>query len=67
MPIDLSPLREHFGGVLTTPKDPAYERPDTFTGPGGSWLSRSARARGKTIGVTNARVPQWISDLSKQP
>jgi len=48
-------------------KDPAYERPDTFTGPGGSWLSRSARARGKTIGVTNARVPQWISDLSKQP
>jgi FAD/FMN-containing dehydrogenase len=26
VPIDLSALRERFGGVLTTPKDPAYER-----------------------------------------
>jgi len=26
VPIDLSPLRDRFGGVLTTPKDPSYER-----------------------------------------
>ena len=26
MPIDLSPLRGQFQGVLTTPKDPSYER-----------------------------------------
>jgi peptidoglycan/xylan/chitin deacetylase (PgdA/CDA1 family) len=42
-------------------KDPAYERPDTFTGPGGSWLSRSATAMGKKISVRNVRVPEWIT------
>lgn len=47
-------------------KDAAYQRPDTFTGPGGSWLSRSATAMGKTISVTNARLPQWIADLSSR-
>jgi peptidoglycan/xylan/chitin deacetylase (PgdA/CDA1 family) len=48
-------------------KDPAYQRPDTFTGPGGSWLTRTATALGKTISVTNARVPDWISALARRP
>lgn len=47
-------------------KDPAYQRPDTFAGPGGSWLSRTATALGKTISVTNARVPEWISALGRR-
>ena len=46
-------------------KDPAYQRPDTFTGPGGSWLTRTATALGKTISVTNARVPDWIGALGR--
>ena len=45
-------------------KDPVYQRPDTFTGPGGSWLSRTATALGKTISATNARVPEWIGALT---
>jgi peptidoglycan/xylan/chitin deacetylase (PgdA/CDA1 family) len=44
-------------------KDPAYQRPDTFAGPGGSWLSRTATVFGKQITVTNARVPEWIRAL----
>jgi peptidoglycan/xylan/chitin deacetylase (PgdA/CDA1 family) len=44
-------------------QDPAYERPDTFAGPGGSWLSRSATVMGKKLSVTNARVPEWILEL----
>jgi peptidoglycan/xylan/chitin deacetylase (PgdA/CDA1 family) len=48
-------------------KDPAYQRPDTFAGPGGSWLTRTATALGKTISVTNARVPDWISALARRP
>ena len=28
-------------------QDPAYERPDTFAGSGGSWLSRTATVMGK--------------------
>ena len=28
-------------------QDPAYQRPDTFAGPGGSWLSRTATVMGK--------------------
>jgi peptidoglycan/xylan/chitin deacetylase (PgdA/CDA1 family) len=40
--------------------DPAYARRDTFTGPGGSWLGRSAAALGKTITSTAPRVPEWI-------
>jgi peptidoglycan/xylan/chitin deacetylase (PgdA/CDA1 family) len=43
--------------------DPAYQRPDTFTGPGGSWLTRTASALGKVISVTNPRVPDWIGAL----
>ena len=44
-------------------KDPAYQRPDTFAGPGGSWLSRTATVMGKKISVSNARVPAWITEL----
>ena len=47
-------------------KDPAYERPDAFAGPGGSWLSRTATILGKRLTVTNARVPGWITELSGQ-
>ncbi len=44
-------------------QDAAYERPDTFTGPGGSWLSRSAAALGKRIhSATPPRVPAWITN-----
>ena len=52
-------------------QDPAYERPDTFAGPGGSWLSRSATVMGKrlTPETSAARpvVPKWITDLPNQP
>lgn len=48
-------------------QDPAYHRPDTFAGPGGSWLSRTATTLGKKISVRNARVPEWIAALTKQP
>jgi peptidoglycan/xylan/chitin deacetylase (PgdA/CDA1 family) len=42
--------------------DPAYARRDTFTGPGGSWLSRSAAATGKRIESTSSpRVPAWVT------
>lgn len=42
--------------------DVAYARPDTFTGPGGSWLSRSAAAMGKRIeSVTPVRTPAWVT------
>jgi peptidoglycan/xylan/chitin deacetylase (PgdA/CDA1 family) len=44
-------------------KDPAYERPDTFAGPGGSWLSRTATAMGKKITVARPVVPAWIGEL----
>ena len=47
-------------------RDAAYDRPDTFAGPGGSWLARSATVLGKTIGVTRPSVPQWITELSPQ-
>ena len=49
-------------------RDSAYERPDTFAGPGGSWLSRSATVMGKklTPETTSTRpvVPKWITELS---
>lgn len=48
-------------------KDPAYQRTDSFAGPGGSWLSRTATLTGKRLTVTNARVPTWITELSGQP
>ena len=41
--------------------DAAYARRDTFTGPGGSWLGRSAAALGKAISSTPPRVPDWIT------
>ena len=48
-------------------QDEAYQRPDTFAGPGGSWLSRSATVTGKplTPETRDARpvVPKWITDL----
>jgi peptidoglycan/xylan/chitin deacetylase (PgdA/CDA1 family) len=44
-------------------KDPAYARPDTFTGPGGSWLQRTARATGKKITAPQPRIPEWITNL----
>ncbi len=47
--------------------DPAYERPDTFAGPGGSWLSRTATVMGKRLTPETAAarpvVPKWITDL----
>ena len=46
-------------------KDPAYARPDSFQGPGGSWLSRSAKAMGKTITTPRVVMPQWITDLPR--
>lgn len=48
-------------------KDRAYQRPDTFAGPGGSWLSRTATVMGKQISVARPRVPDWIVELSGQP
>jgi peptidoglycan/xylan/chitin deacetylase (PgdA/CDA1 family) len=48
-------------------KDPAYQRTDSFAGPGGSWLSRSATVMGKRLTVTNARVPAWIAELAGEP
>lgn len=41
-------------------KDAAYQRMDTFDGPGGSWLSRTATALGRRISATNPRVPDWV-------
>ena len=47
-------------------KDPAYARPDTFTGPGGSWLERSGDAMGKpVIDDAEGRVPKWITELPR--
>ena len=57
----------HFITLEEAMKDPAYQRPDTFAGPGGSWLSRTATAGGKTISVTNARVPEWVRALARTP
>jgi hypothetical protein len=41
-------------------KDPVYQRTDTFAGPGGSWLSRTATVMGKTLTVVRPSVPEWI-------
>jgi len=46
-------------------RDAAYARPDSFTGPGGSWLDRSAKALGKQITAAPVRFPQWITDLPR--
>ena len=45
-------------------RDSAYDRRDTFAGPGGTWLTRSATVLGKTITAVRPQVPQWITDLS---
>ena len=42
-------------------KDAAYERPDTFAGPGGSWLSRTATHMGKKLTLSRPPIPEWIS------
>ena len=42
-------------------KHSAYERPDTFAGPGGSWLSRTATAMGKPLSISRPAVPEWIT------
>ena len=51
-------------------QDSAYQRPDTFAGSGGSWLSRSATATGKKLTPETAAarpvVPKWITDLPAQ-
>lgn len=47
-------------------KDPAYGRPDTFAGQGGSWLNRTANTLGKKLSVMNARVPEWVAGLARQ-
>jgi peptidoglycan/xylan/chitin deacetylase (PgdA/CDA1 family) len=41
--------------------DEAYARPDSFTGPGGSWLSRSAAAAGTHIQAKPPQVPSWVT------
>jgi peptidoglycan/xylan/chitin deacetylase (PgdA/CDA1 family) len=41
--------------------DAAYARPDTFTGPGGSWLSRTATAMGRRLTTTRPPIPAWIT------
>jgi peptidoglycan/xylan/chitin deacetylase (PgdA/CDA1 family) len=46
-------------------KNPAYARPDTFAGPGGSWLERTANAMGKKITAEQPRMPQWIRELPR--
>jgi len=47
-------------------KDPAYARPDTFTGPGGSWLERTGDAMGKPVhDDAEGRVPKWITELPR--
>ncbi len=47
-------------------RDEAYQRPDTFAGPGGSWLSRTATVMGKKLTPETVAlrpvVPTWIAD-----
>jgi peptidoglycan/xylan/chitin deacetylase (PgdA/CDA1 family) len=45
-------------------KDAAYERPDTFAGPGGSWLSRTATVMGRKLTLQRPTVPDWITNTS---
>jgi hypothetical protein len=47
--------------------DAAYQRSDTFTGPGGSWTSRTAAFLGKKIIAKAPARPQWIVDLPRTP
>jgi peptidoglycan/xylan/chitin deacetylase (PgdA/CDA1 family) len=42
--------------------DPAYQRPDTFTGPGGSWLEHLGDAMGKPVDEDmESGIPKWIT------
>ena len=43
--------------------DAAYARPDTFAGPGGSWLSRTATAMGRKLTGTRPPIPEWITRI----
>jgi peptidoglycan/xylan/chitin deacetylase (PgdA/CDA1 family) len=45
-------------------RDAAYERPDTFAGPGGSWLSRTATVMGRTLTVSRPPLPEWMTSLN---
>jgi peptidoglycan/xylan/chitin deacetylase (PgdA/CDA1 family) len=42
--------------------DAAYQRPDSFAGPGGSWLQRTANVTGKKITTPRPAVPAWITE-----
>jgi len=57
-----------FIGLEEAMRDEAYQRPDTFAGPGGSWLSRTATVMGKPATPERAAlrpvVPKWITELS---
>jgi len=47
--------------------DKSYQRPDSFTGPGGSWLSRTATSIGRPLPPGSGhKFLQWITDLPKQ-
>jgi peptidoglycan/xylan/chitin deacetylase (PgdA/CDA1 family) len=48
-------------------KDPAYQRPDNFTGPGGAWLEHLGEAMGKPVTEDlESGVPQWIRERPRQ-
>ena len=44
-------------------QDPAYQRPDTFAGSGGSWLSRSATVMGKHSDPRDVRCSTCRSEV----
>ena len=46
--------------------DAAYQRADTFAGPGGSWLSRTATVMGKKLSLERPSVPEWIRTLGSR-
>ena len=48
-------------------KDPAYQRPDNFTGPGGSWLEHLGEAMGKPVKEDmESGIPQWIRERPRR-
>ncbi|MBZ5594597.1 MAG: polysaccharide deacetylase family protein [Acidobacteriia bacterium] len=48
-------------------KDPAYQRPDNFTGPGGSWLEHLGEAMGKPVEEDmESRIPKWIRERPRR-
>ena len=55
-----------FIGLDEAMQDPAYQRPDTFAGPGGSWLDRTATVMGKSLtpetSAAKPVVPKWITE-----